>query len=657
MFDRRIPAATYRVQFNRQFRFEDARELVPYLHQLGISDLYASPILKARRGSPHGYDVVDSSRLNPELGSEADFDALSRELKSHEMGLILDIVPNHMAASPENPWWLDLLENGLCSPYATFFDIDWAAAESKVILPVLSSPYRQALEDRQFTLILDNAGLFVQYQDCKLPLDIKSYRLILSHRLDTLEATLGSNHPDLEQVFRLINAMQYLPSCTSLTSPQAGKRYHERQSAKEALRLILDRSSEVKTFLMGNIALFNGSKEQPKSFELMHNLLEQQAYRLSFWQTARECLNYRRFFDISDLIGLRVEETGVFEANHALIIRLVREGKITGLRIDHIDGLSDPMQYLSRLRQHITPEVGEASGLRRFYIVVEKILSRDETLRPDWPVSGTTGYDFTNTLNALFVDGKGSGALDEIYFRFTCSQATFDDFVYEKKKQVIEELFPGEMRALERYLIDLAQQEKGTVKPSIEELAEALSEVTACLPVYRTYTRTLEVSPYDRLYLKHAIDEAERRRPNINTAAIDLIKRILTLNFPDYLTSEQKRSWLKFVLRWQQLTGAIMAKGFEDTALYCYSRLLSLNEVGGDPGSCGLSVDGFHRLNLARLKHWPHTIDATSTHDTKRSQDVRARINVLSEIPEEWEAHLTQWCHWNEPKKCKVKGI
>jgi (1->4)-alpha-D-glucan 1-alpha-D-glucosylmutase len=657
MFERRIPLATYRLQLNQQFRFEDARKLVPYLCRLGISDLYASPILKARRGSRHGYDVTDPSRLNPELGSEADFEALVQKLKGHGMGLLLDIVPNHMAASTENPWWVDLLENGLCSPYATFFDIDWAAAGNKVILPLLDSPYRQGLENQQFTLILDEAGLFVRYQDYRLPLDIKSYRLVFCHRMGTLKEVMGARHPDLEQVSRLVDTLEHLTPCSDPTPQESSRRHHERQSAKEAFRLIVSGTPQVKTWLLGNIALFNGCQRSPEGFELMHNLLEQQAYRLSFWQTAREHLNYRRFFDVSDLIGLRVEEADVFQASHALILRLVREGKVIGLRIDHIDGLSDPMQYLSRLQQHIAPEVGEAGEPCHFYIVVEKILSRDEALLPDWPVSGTTGYDFANTLNALFVDGRGASALDDIYFRFTGSQAAFSDVVYEKKKQVIAELFPGEVRALGRYLADLARQEEGTVKLSTEELTGALSEVTACLPVYRTYTRTLEVSPRDQGYLKHAVAEARRQHQEIATAAIDFLQRILTLDFPHHITAEQKETWLHFVLRWQQLTGAIMAKGFEDTALYGYSRLLSLNEVGGDPSASSLSASDFHRLNLARLERWPHTMNATSTHDTKRSQDVRARINVLSEIPEQWEAHLIQWRQWIAPKKTTVNGI
>ncbi|MEJ2048146.1 MAG: malto-oligosyltrehalose synthase, partial [Dehalococcoidia bacterium] len=357
-------------------------------------------------------------------------------------------------------------ENGLCSPYAAFFDIDWNAAKNKVILPVLSSPYQPALEDGQFTLILDDAGLFVQYRDYRLPLDIRSYRLVLSQRRDILEAALGLSQPDLEPLFQLINTLEHLPSCTRLAPSQAGRRYHERQAAKEAVRLV-SRAPQIKTWLLGNIALFNSSQE------LMHSLLEQQAYQLSFWRSALEHLNYRRFFDVSDLIGLRAEEPDVFQASHALILRLVKEGRVTGLRIDHIDGLRDPVQYLSRLQRHIAPEA-KAGGLRLFYIVVEKILARDEVLPPDWPVFGTTGYDFANTLNALFVDSEGAGALDEIYYRFTGSQTAFSDVVYEKKKQVIAELFPGEMQALGQLLAELTLQEKGTVKLSTEELSEAL---------------------------------------------------------------------------------------------------------------------------------------------------------------------------------------
>jgi len=503
MFDLRIPVATYRLQFNKKFRFKDAHGLVPYLHQLGISDLYASPIFKARQGSSHGYDVTDPTRLNPELGTETDLDALVQELRHHKMGLLLDIVPNHMAASPENLWWQDVLDKGQESPYASFFDTDW----------------------------------------------------------------------------------------------------------------------------------------------------------LAFDKTGGKPAGYRRFFDISDLIGVRVEELQVFEATHSLIFRLVSGSKVSGLRIDHIDGLNNPLQYLTRLQQYIVPQVEEAGMLPRFYVVVEKILTHDEVLPVEWPVFGTTGYDFTNMVNALFVDSRGAQALDEIYSRFTGSQAAFNNIAYDKKKLVIEELFPGEVSALGQYLTHLAYQGELTASLSFEELTKTLIEVTACLSIYRTYIRTPEVSPQDRVYLGHAIGEARCQNPDIDTLALDFIRRILTLDFPPDFPSEQKEAWLDFVLRWQQLTSAIMAKGFEDTALYCYNRLVSLNEVGGDPASLGLSVDDFHHRILARMAHWPHTLNATSTHDTKRSEDVRARINVLSEIPEEWEKHLNQWMRWNEPKKQRVSGM
>ncbi|MFC1989389.1 malto-oligosyltrehalose synthase [Chloroflexota bacterium] len=503
MLKLRIPVATYRLQFNQQFCFRDACELVSYLYRLGISDLYASPVLKARHGSLHGYDVVDPSSLNPELGSEADFEALTREIKRYGMGLLLDIVPNHMAASPENPWWQDIIEKGTDSPYASYFDMDWLAF----------------------------------------------------------------------------------------------------------------------------------SKEKAKH------------------------TGHRRFFDIGDLIGIRVEDYSVFEAVHSLIFRLANEGKITGLRIDHIDGLYDPIEYLLRLQHCVAPQANEAKNGTRFYVVVEKILSGNETLPEEWPVSGTTGYDFATVVNASFIDSKGAEALNEIYSRFTGLEAIFGNVIDEKKKLVIEQLFAGEMRALGQYLRQLAQQDRHTVNLSSEELTKALTEVTACLPIYRTYTRSLSVSPRDKLYLESAVGKTKRRNPKIDSNAINFLRRILTLDFSHYLSSEQKDSWLRFVLKWQQLTGAIMAKGFEDTTLYCYNRLLSLNEVGGQPDSSGLSVDEFHRCNLARLGHWPHTLNATSTHDTKRSEDVRARINVLSEIPEEWERRLNQWSDWNLPKKTKVKGL
>jgi len=657
MVELRIPITTYRLQFNRQFRFQDARDLVPYLHQLGVSDLYASPISKARTGSSHSYDVTDPTCLNPELGTETDFDTLVRELENHKMGLLLDIVPNHMAASPENPWWMDLMENGMCSPYAGFFDIDWSAFDNRIILPILNRPYEKAVENQELVLTLEDAGLFVQYGGYRLPLDVKSYRLIISYCLDTLEKALGSSHPAYEELHRLIEAAEHLPSVSNLGPKEAGRQYRDRQAAKESFLHIVKASPEIRTALLQNIALFNGKKGEPRSFELMHNLLEQQVFQLAYWKTAYEHLNYRRFFDISDLVGVRVEESQVFEVTHSLIFNLVREGKVSGLRIDHIDGLNDPLQYLLRLQQHIVTETEGESMFPRFYVVAEKILTSDEALPPEWLVFGTTGYDFAKMVNTLFVDSSGAQALDEIYRHFIGSQATFDNVVYKKKKQVIEELFPAEVRALGQYLTNLAHRDSLTANLSSKELTKTLIEVTACLPVYRTYIRTMEVTAQDQLYLERAVEEARRWNPDMDTVALDFLMRILTLDFPYHLPSEQKKAWLHFVSRWQQSTGAIMAKGFEDTTLYCYNRLVSLNEVGGEPDSLGLSVDDFHHRVLARQKTCPHTLNATSTHDTKRSEDVRARVNVLSEIPEEWEKHLTQWMRWNEAKKQLVNGL
>jgi len=489
----RIPIATYRLQFNKDFRFQDANVLVSYLNRLGISDIYASPILQARKDSSHGYDVADPTRLNPELGTEHDFNAMVEALRQQDMGLLLDIVPNHMAASTENPWWRDVLEHGKDSPFASFFDTNW----------------------------------------------------------------------------------------------------------------------------------------------------------LSFGGASGKATGHRRFFDIGDLVGIRVEDPQVFEATHSYIFRLISEGKVTGLRLDHIDGLYDPLEYLQQLQQHISPQGDKVPG---FFVVVEKILSGDETLPENWPVSGTTGYDFANVLNALFMDRDGAESLYEIYCRVIGLKKSFRDLVYEKEKQVMLELFPDEMEAMGQWLTYLSGQ------LAAQEASRALVEVTACLPVYRTYIRTLKVSPQDSMYLEGAFQEV-RQYSTAPDNVLDFLRQVLLLDFPANIAEDNKNEWLNFVRRWQQLTGAIMAKGFEDTAFYNYHSLVSLNEVGGEPDSSGLSIEEFHKWNQTRAIYWPYTLNATSTHDTKRSEDVRARINVLSEIPDEWEEHLVRWQEWNVAKKLKSDGL
>ncbi len=657
MLNLRIPVATYRLQLNEQFQFENARELVPYLHHLGISHMYTSPIFKARKGSPHCYDVTDPTRLNPDLGPETDFDILVQELRKHNMELLLDIVPNHMAASCENPWWMNLMENGRCSPYAGFFDIDWSASNNKIILPLLAHPHEDALANQEFNLTLKDAGLFILYGDHKLPLDVKSYGPVLSCCLDALGKAPGPHHSSYEKIARLIEDTKRLPFIDNPNTEEARKQYGDRQAIKESFWHIIETSPDIKTALLQNISRFNGQKGETHSFEPMRNLLEQQAYRLIPWKETSEHINYRRFFDINDLIGVRVEELSVFETTHSLLSRMIREGKVSALRIDHIDGLSDPFQYLSRLQQCVAPESEKANIYPGFYVIAEKILSANEGLPLAWPVYGTTGYDFAKMANALFVDDMKIQALDRIYCQFTGSQIPLNNITYQKKKQVMNELFSGEMRGLENCLANLAHSDNSTTSLSCGELARALVEVTACLPIYRTYTRGTEVSPQDLSYLECALQETRRRAPDVDTAALNFLKRTLTLEFRDQISPNEKEALLSFVLRWQQLTGAVMAKGFEDTALYCYNRLISLNDVGSEPDAPGNSVSDFHHYIMVRQERWPYPLNATSTHDTKRSEDVRSRINVLSEIPESWEKHLDRWRQCNETKKQKINGI
>ncbi|MEE8469939.1 MAG: malto-oligosyltrehalose synthase [Dehalococcoidia bacterium] len=656
----RVPIATYRLQFNGGFRFEDARSIVPYLSRLGISDLYASPIFKARQGSSHGYDITDPSSLNPELGTRQDFESLVRELKAQGMGLLLDIVPNHLAATQDNPWWMDLLENGRASPYAAFFDIDWRPARNapgnRLLLPVLSSTYHQALENGEILLTMVDAGLFVHYHSVRLPLDIKSYSLVISHHLSALEENLGADHPTFQQLKQLLDAMERLPAHTNHSLRKISETYRERQLVKERFRQLVSSSPEAGAFIRENVAWLNGKMDDPQSFDQLDRLLAQQAYQLAFWKTALTDINYRRFFDISDLIAMRVENPGVFEATHALIQQLVQQGKVTGLRVDHIDGLYDPFEYLCRLQHHISPQAGITSPSEKFYVIVEKILTGDETLPEEWPVFGTTGYDSLNAFNAVFVDDRRAQDLDDVYIRTTGGRAAFADVVYQKKGHVIDQLFAGELRALADQLARLAQLDQDVSEVSRGELTKAIAGVTASLATYRTYTRNLEISPQDRRHLECAIHEVRQREPDLDTRALAFLERVLLLDFPGLLAPEQKDAWLHFVMRWQQFTGPVMAKGFEDTALYVHNRLVSLNEVGGNPGARGISVEAFHHHNLTRQARWPLAMNATSTHDTKRSEDVRARINVISEDPHSWERHLSRWIQWNEPKKQKVAG-
>ena len=647
MIPARTPVSTYRLQFHRRFRFRDALALLPYLEALGVGDLYASPLLAARKGSTHGYDVVDPTRLHPELGTAEEFDALAGALAARNMGLLLDIVPNHMAACDENRWWVDLLETGAGSPFARFFDVDWEspreALRKKVLLPILGGPYGKVLEDGELSLRLAQGSFSIRYHGTRLPVAVPSVARILAHGLEALEEKLGPEHPAFREFLDLVSEAEHLPAAPPADPEAAGEWRMHADGIRKRLASLHAGRTEIREHLDGILREFSGTRGTPASFAPLDRLLSEQHYCLSFWRLANEEINYRRFFAISDLVSLRVEEPAVFEASHSLILRLVREGKATGLRIDHVDGLYDPAGYLARLSEALSGEGAEVAP----YLVVEKILAGEEPLPPEWPVCGTTGYDFLNALNGLFVSDGGARLLDGVYTRFTGAGEEFAELVYRKKKLVMESLFAGEMHSLGMHLSRLAERDRHGRDLPRKELREALVEATACFPVYRTYIRGLDLASRDRRYIGRALREARRRSTGASGPVFDFLGRALLMEGPDAFPAERKEEWLGFLMRWQQFTGPIMAKGFEDTALYVYNRLVSRNEVGGEPAGPETSPEEFHRRAAAVRRRWPSTMNATSTHDTKRGEDVRARINVLSEIPGEWERRVVRWSGWN----------
>ena len=662
----RIPTAVYRLQLNAAMRFDDARVVVPYLHDLGVSDLYSSPILQARRGSNHGYDITDPTKINAELGTEEDFENLSRQLLAHGMGVLLDIVPNHLAASSENPWWMNLLEDGAGSVYATYFDVDWhppsRSLDNRLLLPILGQPYAEVLESRQLTLEFDHGAFYIHYYDSRLPVAPRSTRLILEHRLDRLREKLGVQSPEMQEMEGIRSELDHLPEKSVLLAERAGERRMQLAGLKERLARLYAGSPDVREFVDQNVRIFNGRRGIPESFTHLDRLLSMQSYVVAYWRNTNQGINYRRFFTIMDLVGVRVEDPVTFDATHTVILRLASKGLVNGVRIDHIDGLRDPEGYVRRLQARLAENANgngatsAAMAKAPFYIVIEKILAPDEPLPDDWPVYGTTGYDFLNKANGLFVDISNAEELDRIYHSFSDMDVAYQDLPYEKKKQVMENLLAVEMYSLGRQLSLLAEQDRYARELPRAGLTRALIETTACFPIYRTYIRGTQPGKLEREYIAKAIDEAETRNPELGRRCFEFLRQVLLLQFGPLVLPEQREARLNFVMRWQQFTGPIMAKGFEDSLLYVYNRLVSLNEVGGEPNSSGCTVAEFHRFGLERQKLWPHTLNATTTHDTKRAEDVRARINVLSEIPQEWEARLKHWHELNRAHRTQVDG-
>jgi (1->4)-alpha-D-glucan 1-alpha-D-glucosylmutase len=645
----KIPIATYRLQFHSDFTFAQGKAIAGYLAELGISDIYSSPVLRARRGSRHGYDVVDASTVNPELGGEEQFRDMQSELQRLKLGFILDIVPNHMAASPENGWWVSVLENGPYSRFFQYFDIDWTPVTTrggkvvnKVMLPILGRPYGEAVESQEIQLGYDENGLHFRYYDRRLPLSPESYLLVLAECVEALP-----HHGVAMELREIVKPT----GTTDLQANFVNSRY-----LKETLRRLYDGEPSFRKALDETIARINGEPGKSDSFNFVDELLDLQWYRLAYWRIASEKINYRRFFDVADLVGIRVENPEVFEARHKRILQFVADGHVTGLRIDHIDGLYDPIGHLRKAQLRLAsgepshvPDSEERRADRHFYVVVEKILAHDETLPKEFACSGTTGYDFLDVLDAVFVDPEGLEKIDVFYRDFTGLDASFEQICYERKKQVIQELFSGEMRALGKRLGELSMHDRNARDFAPSELLAALTEITASMSVYRTYIRDLKPSPEDAAFIRRAVARArERAGTALDERLFSFLQCVLLVEPPSYIAAERQR-WLAFVMRWQQFTGRVMAKGVEDTAFYNYNRLVSLNEVGGEPGRNPDfdPVEEFHARNERTQRDWPDTMNASSTHDTKRSEDVRCRISVLSEMADVWEKEVRRWNEMN----------
>jgi (1->4)-alpha-D-glucan 1-alpha-D-glucosylmutase len=658
-----IPTATYRLQFHREFTFADACNILDYLADLGISDVYASPILTSRRGSTHGYDGTDPTRIDPDLGGEEGFAVFQQELQKRGMGLLLDVVPNHMAASSENRWWMDVLENGRESTFASYFDIDWHPGskniDGRILLPVLGKPFGKVLDSGDLVLTLTDTALTIKYFDLTFPVAPRSYRGVFQHVAKPLRALLGEESSVHQEFAGILAALETFSARTVALAGGSAERRARFAALQDRLRELL-KNPDVAAVLGRSLAIINGDKSDPASFNELHALLGEQHYKLAYWQNVNESINYRRFFAITELVGMRVEDPLVFDALHTSLLRLASREVLTGLRVDHIDGLKDPAAYLARLQQYLAgPETtGNATATSNSaYILVEKILARHESLPVDWPVSGTTGYEFLNFVNDVFVDPAHAKEIARIYEDFTGKDTKFTNVLYQKKKLVMNTLLGVEMRSLGRQLGELAAQDRYARELPRAGLLEALIETTACVPAYRTYIRSLEVPADAREFITLALSEARQRKPHLGAVSFDFLRDVLLLANSPHVFAEQREARLAFVLRWQQLTGPIVAKGIEDTALYVYHPLLSLNEVGGDPQVTAASTEqDFWNFLQARKKRWPHAMNASTTHDTKRSEDVRARINVLSEIPDEWERRLKRWSEWNAPHKARVDG-
>jgi (1->4)-alpha-D-glucan 1-alpha-D-glucosylmutase len=641
------PRATYRLQLSKDFTFRDAASLAPYLARLGISHVYASPFLQARPGSTHGYDITDHNRINEEIGGEAEFEKFVAALHEEGLGLLLDFVPNHMGIGSDNSWWMDVLEWGEYSPYAPFFDIDWDASrpdlKGKVLLPVLGGQYGTVLIDGEIRLRFDagEGSISAWYYEHRFPISPGDYA-------DLLRPV--SIPDDASAVFdRIVDELARLENEWSRRW-RPGIRAEVAELKRQLAALCAEHPPACAAIAEG-VEQANGQIGRRRSWRPLHALLERQSYRPAFWRAASDEINYRRFFNINDLAGLRIELPELFERTHRLAFRLIGEGKIQGLRIDHIDGLHDPQGYCERLQA----AHAEAGAREPLYVVVEKILATAERL-PEWPIAGTTGYEFINQVGGLFVDPAGRRPLTRVYAEATGREMRFAEILHESKLRIMRVNLASEVNVLARDFHRLSMSDWRTRDFTLSATRAALREVMAAFPVYRSYVSWRGASQQDREVIDEAIAVARRRSTANDTSIFDFLRLALLGELAGTRDGYNRAEVLRAAMRFQQLSGPVMAKGAEDTAFYRYFRLLSLNEVGGDPDKFGTGIDEFHRMNAERLERWPHSLLSSTTHDTKRGEDARTRISLLSEMPEEWGSRVARWRELNAPARTTLGG-
>src|SRR3954447_8434290 len=682
---RYVPASTYRLQIHRDFPLTDATAIVPYLSRLGIGACYTSPYFTAAPGSTHGYDVADHNEINPEVGGAEAHAAFTAALARFEMGHVVDFVPNHMGiGTGNNARWNDLLENGPSSPAAIFFDVDWrpvkAELHAKLLLPILGDQYGRVLERGELQLAFEDGVVVLRYFERTLPINARESSRVYVGAIESARTILGADSPHLNEFLSIISSLQNLAPYTETDPVRIAERQREKEVARARLVRLCADAPDVQVAIENAIRVFNGTRGDASSFDALHQLLEAQAYRLAYWRTASHEINYRRFFDINTLAGLHIENKEVFDETHRLLGELIRDGKVQGVRVDHPDGLFDPRRYFSMLQQLAANAWGLADGPGRqesidpnrpMYVVAEKILSSGEQLPVEWAVHGTTGYNYLNDLNGLFVDPSQARRTRRVYGKLTGRNEPFDDVLYATKRLIVSTAMSSELNVLAHMLNRIGEGNRKSRDFTLDSLRDVITEVVACFPVYRTYVDEDGWRPADRAVVSRAIARARRRNPAMESSLFDFFREVVLPRDPgeepvpprherrdgypplDEAEANERR---RFAMKFQQYTGPVQAKGLEDTAFYRYNVLLSLNEVGGDPSRFGRSVEEFHDANASRAATWPFEMLATATHDTKVGEDVRARIDVLSEFPDEWSRQVSRWMRINKAYRTIVDG-